>query len=343
MTRHKDYNLEFLRFIATIGVIFVHVGICWISANNDTATPLQRFTFSAVQHSTNWAVPVFMMITGALLMSKESITYKKAMKYFVRMGLLLILFGTVFAWMELFFTTHSFSVAMIGQGFVNMFVGETWKHLWYLYMLLGIYLILPALNRLSQLPPNLLIFTALVMLFTSLIPTFRIKIGIDFPIGSVYVGYFLTGYLLKSGGVDWMTKWKYTTVALWAVFVVTMLLMVVGVYQLVVNHYDIGFEYSSYISIFTVLQSCALFVLCNKRPGMFDKFCGSALIKRFNRCSLGIYIIHMVWINIIIKVLHVNIMPYGLLCIIPMGIVVYVLSWLTVEMMVRMPILKKYL
>ncbi len=158
MTKHKDYNLEFLRFIATLGVIFLHVGICWISAFNDSATPMQSFTFSAVQHSMNWAVPVFMMITGALMMSKESITYKQAMKYFVRMALLLVMFGTVFAWMELVFTTHRFSIAMIGHGLVNMFAGETWKHLWYLYMLLGIYLILPALNKLKQLPPRICLY-----------------------------------------------------------------------------------------------------------------------------------------------------------------------------------------
>lgn len=93
------------------------------------------------------------------MMSKESITYKQAMKYFVRMALLLVMFGTVFAWMELVFTTHRFSIAMIGQGLVNMFAGETWKHLWYLYMLLGIYLILPALNKLKQLPPRICLYS----------------------------------------------------------------------------------------------------------------------------------------------------------------------------------------
>ncbi len=121
-----------------------------------------------------------------------------------------------------------------------------------------------------------------------------------------------------------------------------MLLTVVGVYLYVVKHYGIGFKYSSYISFFTVLQSCALFVLCNKKQGAFDKFCGSVIVRRFNRCSLGIYIIHMVWINTTIKVLHVNIMPYGLMGIIPMEIIVFLLSRLKTEGMVRLPLLKRY-
>lgn len=192
-------------------------------------------------------------------------------------------------------------------------------------------------------PPNLLIFTSLVFLFASAIPTFHINIGIDFPIASVYVGYFMAGYLVKSGSLDTWIKRRYFSFGLWAIIVATMLLMVVGVYMLVVNHQEIGFGYSGYTSIFTVLQSFALFVLCNSKKGMFDKFCSSFIVRHMNRCSLGIYIIHMVWINIIIKVLHINIMPYGLLGIVPMVIIVYLLSWMTTEMMVRMPILRKYL
>lgn len=51
----------------------------------------------------------------------------------------------------------------------------------------------------------------------------------------------------------------------------------------------------------------------------------------------------MLWINLIIKVLHINIMPYGILGIIPMGIIVFLLAWVTTEGMIRLPILRRYL
>ncbi len=38
MTKHKDYNLEFLRFIATLGVIFLHVGYSWKGAGGHSLT-----------------------------------------------------------------------------------------------------------------------------------------------------------------------------------------------------------------------------------------------------------------------------------------------------------------
>lgn len=114
MVVQKDNNIEFLRFIATVGVVFVHIGICWISAFGKTASALQNFQFSVIQHCMFWAVPVFMMITGSLMMQKKDISYCKSFKYFKRMAILLVLFGTIFSWMELYFGTHTISPKLIG-------------------------------------------------------------------------------------------------------------------------------------------------------------------------------------------------------------------------------------
>ena len=118
MEKLKDYNIEFLRFIATVGVIFVHVGICWISAFGNKASSFQCFEFATVQHSMFWAVPVFMMITGSLMMQKPKISYQKAFGYFKRMAVLLVLFGTIFACMELYFKFHTINAEIMWGAFV---------------------------------------------------------------------------------------------------------------------------------------------------------------------------------------------------------------------------------
>ena len=51
----------------------------------------------------------------------------------------------------------------------------------------------------------------------------------------------------------------------------------------------------------------------------------------------------MVWINVAIKVLNINLMNYGYASIIVGGISIFFLSWITVELMLGIPILKKYL
>ena len=209
-------------------------------------------------------------------------------------------------------------------------------------MLLGIYLVLPVLNGMNKMPmKELCLLTAFVLLFNSLLPTFRLECGIDFPIASIYVGYFFAGYIvLKNKDCSLMNGKTLTMVV---ILLVTFILRVVDRYFSVVRGENFGMDFSSYTSVFTVIQSAIMFWLFTKKAGAFDKFCSKWLIRRFNRCSLGIYIIHMLWINVIIKVLHINIMPYGLFGIIPVGIIVFVLAWLTTEGLIRMPILRRYL
>lgn len=342
MVVKKDNNIEFLRFIATVGVVFVHIGICWISSFWKTASPLQNFQFSTIQHCMFWAVPVFMMITGSLMMQKKEITYHTAFKYFKRIAVLLILFGTVFSWMELYFKDHEVSSTLIWGGILNVLEGNTWKHLWYLYMLLGIYLVLPVLNGMNKMPMKEIgLMTVVILVFNSLLPTFQLECGIAFPIASIYVGYFLMGYLvLKTNDCSFM---KGKTLIALAILLFTFILLVGYRYLSIVKGERIWVDCSSYFSAFTVLQSAIVFWLLTKKKGYFDKFCSMWLIRRFNRCSLGIYIIHMLWINLIIKVFHINIMPYGIWGIIPMGMMVFLLAWVTTEGMIRLPILRRYL
>ena len=133
-----------------------------------------------------------------------------------------------------------------------------------------------------------------------------------------------------------------TLIAL-AILLFTFILLVGYRYLSIVKGERIWVDCSSYVSAFTVLQSAIVFWLLTKKKGYFDKFCSMWLIRRFNRCSLGIYIIHMLWINLIIKVFHINIMPYGIWGIIPMGMMVFLLAWVTTEGMIRLPILRRYL
>lgn len=91
----------------------------------------------------------------------------------------------------------------------KMLIGNTWEHLWYLYMLLGIYLILPILHTYVHVLSypcmknvnQMLIFALLTFFFTSLLPSMKWSLGINFPLSSVYVGYLLISYLLSTESI----------------------------------------------------------------------------------------------------------------------------------------------
>ncbi len=63
----------------------------------------------------NWAVPIFLMITGILLLDKEKkITYHDCIKkYSKRILLALIVFGIPFSMLEIIMTTKRISFTIL--------------------------------------------------------------------------------------------------------------------------------------------------------------------------------------------------------------------------------------
>ena len=86
-----------------------------------------------------------------------------------------------------------------------------------------------------------------------------------------------------------------------------------------------------YSSIFVILQSIGVFTLFGcaadktgaprkeKSPGVFGKF-----VLEIDKCSFGIYLIHMIFVRGILK--HTKLHPYGL----TLGIflVSFILTWI---------------
>lgn len=115
------------------------------------------------------------------------------------MTVVLLTVGSVFAWMEIYFTTKSLAPSGFLIALWNTVQGETWKHLWYLYTLIGLYLIMPVVksffNNLSL--KELDVFLILSFFFGSIMPTISsltgVKLGVTLPICSISLFYFMMG------------------------------------------------------------------------------------------------------------------------------------------------------
>ena len=101
-TKNYRSDISIMRIVATLAVVFWHT--CNTMTNNLDQFPLTdgqyKFYMSGL-YLVRWAVPIFLMITGALLLGR-TIPYRKIFtKYLKRMLLALLLFGTAFAWLEI--------------------------------------------------------------------------------------------------------------------------------------------------------------------------------------------------------------------------------------------------
>ena len=202
-TKNYRSDISIMRIVATLAVVFWHT--CNTMTNNLDQFPLTdgqyKFYMSGL-YLVRWAVPIFLMITGALLLGR-TIPYRKIFtKYLKRMLLALLLFGTAFAWLEILASERRVTPSLIGLGFLRVLEGQSWSHLWYIYSLIGVYLILPLLclaaQQMDRIEQKILLF--ILFVFSFVIPTFEglvgIKIGFEIPIASSSVFYVLLGKYL---------------------------------------------------------------------------------------------------------------------------------------------------
>ena len=66
----------------------------------------------------------------------------------------LIVFGWIFALMEIYFETHTVYFRMVWEALLRVINRNSWGHLWYMYMLIGIYIFLPVLKCLVEKIPD---------------------------------------------------------------------------------------------------------------------------------------------------------------------------------------------
>ncbi len=165
---------DILRIISAFFVVMIHV----------TAGPIIRLQndpgFNSVDYNTGvmvfynvlarGAVPIFFMISGALLLTGKSDASLKTV-YTKRIPRILIPLAvwTAFYAAVLFLSglRHSgLSAALTANSIAEIFAGH--YHLWFLYVLIVLYMLIPVLNLLASSRKILLYFCGIIFIFSAI-------------------------------------------------------------------------------------------------------------------------------------------------------------------------------
>lgn len=203
----RDHALDGMRVIATLLVIAIHVSAKGFGAMGERGW----WALNAYESLARVAVPLFFMISGALLLPRSH-TIASIGRREWRIGLPLIGWSLIYLlWLRYGGQHHRDWLGMIVSGPVM-------GHLWYLYALAGAYVFLPVLAVFHQaLPVRMQLFSLLFWFVgASLVPleialTGRRLVGIDWGSLPLYPGYMALGALLyrhlpavpRRGGVAW--------------------------------------------------------------------------------------------------------------------------------------------
>ena len=166
--------IDYLRTICCVSIVLIHVIGNWYKCVDLKHLMYDRYFIDCVllQPFIRFAVPIFIMISGYLLLNpNKKLDIEKIQKYIIKMSIILVIFGLTFCFIENFFNFGSSNIPkLITNSFINFIEGKSWEHMWYLYMLLGLYLITPILRLFVKHANHKTVnFTLLSLLIVSII------------------------------------------------------------------------------------------------------------------------------------------------------------------------------
>ena len=331
-----------MRITVTIAVVFLHTNNT-LSNNSEQffLTKNQIAFFTTNNLLMNWAVPVFLMITGALLLDpNRQITYGDCIrKYVKRILLALFVFGIPFSMSEILLNTRSITIKSVLEATINVINGNSWSHLWYLYALIGLYFVLPMLKAFvnNSDEKTLLYLISIVFIFNFVVKSvdkiLGATIAFEIPIAGFAVFYVLAGRyitIIKS----WLLDKKHFCIG-----VIVFAIVVVAIGS--ICYYPKSKEFLGYNSPMIAVLSIAVFCLfMGVKSDKID------FIWKIDRLCFGVYLIHPVFINFVYKFLKITPVTFDTFypaMTFVFWIIFVIVSFVGVWIMYQIPILKKYI
>ena len=258
--------IDYLRVISMLSVVMIHICTTAMTDFNDGIGTYKGVLFVSVTNLLHFAVPIFFMISGALLLNpKKEITLERLLKrYILKYAGVILTFCWLFSFIEIIFDKHDFQLVYIGQSFLNMLQGRTWAHMWYMYALLGVMFVLPLLRWTARMATRTEITYLIILLgvFLSILPLAEaltgFEMGTQFPIISVYLFHMLLGYWIDTGSIHWSNK------ACGAVVAGCVILLFIDSYYTVMRESWVGFA-GGYSSPIMIMYSIALFMIIKNK------------------------------------------------------------------------------
>ncbi len=303
--QQRERGFDHLRAVACLFIILLHtVDSTSLMYGIKLNSFWRAAGFQAVTNELMWAVPCFVMVTGALLLPPEKVIGYRALftRYIARVVKAIVFFGVLFVALEVIFNPDQRTWAHVGCGLYEIFSGDSWSHMWYLYCLLGLYLLLPAYKAVTAHAGrrDILYLLAVYGLFEAAVPLlgiWNIRCGFYIHVSSIYPFWLFLGYYLRRWG-KLIRRALYGWVFLGATVAIAAASLARTYWRL-----DMLSPLFSYSSPLVILQAGGL-------AGWFfqSRADGSGTMSRvlcnIDRHSFGIYLIHMAYIRLFYKHLH---------------------------------------
>ncbi len=356
METRKRCDIELMRILAAYFVVF----------NHTRPDGFLLFTYHELGSLAFWvdlfisvfcklAVPLFFMISGALLLNRDPEPLGRLWKHRILKMALLLLFWSFFYYL---LSIHQNNVAFRFMDFARTFYESEWNYaFWYLYAYVAMLISLPLLQRFAKALSNkeYLYLFALYVFLAAVLPmaeyllwqgnhTVNSSFNLTWICSNIFI-FPLCGYFLEH-----RIKEKWTSkrlLLLWLINVVTILISCAMTYYKIkiTGLCDEG-NSQTFFSSFVIFNSSAVYVTCqqlfikHKAPEWVEK-----CIQTVGGCTFGVYLLHILFMTTktsqIVVVLreqcHLGYMISALLY----SLAIFLICFAVTFLLKKIPIIKK--
>lgn len=282
-------HIEFLRIIACFSVLFNHSFAAMSTFSLDDFSK-SRIVAMSLYFICRSAVPIFIMITGANLLTKKD-SVSKWVKRLVDCIFLITITALVYSLYE----NHTFSLKTI---VMNILTADISTASWYLYLYLGIILILPILQNIHLSDKLLLYGCVIYIVGPGLSSVLQYHFGISY-IPYIFETQFpwaiiilLMGNYMENVMSDNQYNWKGAIVAVLVLAAAIIFSIICAVYHM--NRREV-FTVSEFYSGLnfptpTLLVAVSLYYLCKFLMKQYSGVISNKIICVIGKYTLFIYI-----------------------------------------------------
>jgi surface polysaccharide O-acyltransferase-like enzyme len=332
--------IDLLRLFSVFAVVVLHAAVPFVLGFG-RISKIDWLYGNIIDSSVRWSVPLFVIISGALLLNPKrhesfSAFYRKKIS---RILLPLLFWSAVYSAMTSVFDFRAHNIVSIKNIIGNFIIGRPYPHLWYLFMLLGLYALTPLLRLLLRILTELqtavfiMILVIAGMLF-AIAPQTNYETGNIFFLWSLqFLGYFVLG------GVAYKKKlWeKINKYVLAFIYCLSVAVTATGCWYLSTTmSLNAGLKLYNYTSPSVVIMAVTVFFLAAKAERWLSTI---AVSKEVVKTTLGIYLIHPLILFVLFYFNAGNNLP-SLLTIFITGIISFILSLAATLLFQRIPFLK---
>lgn len=343
MSENSKRIIQFdaLRVIAVFAVVFLHT-----TAQRFTdCYPSEEWVVRCCYFSLpRWAVPVFLMISGALFLNLDKkIELKKLyLKNITRIVLIYVFWSTVYA---LYIGIGKYDL----KGIASLIVYGP-IHFWFLKVLIGLYICVPILRTIVTNKKSEQYFIFLSSITAFIIPlvfqliglfnadTFhslsRIYNGFAIPVASTYACYFVLGHYLSQFSIS--VKVKKIVYFLGVVSVIPVIVLTYLVTSRIGTPTELFYDNNC---IFTFFEAIAVFVFLKdlQIPSKYHH-----CLLSLSKMSLGVYIVHQLVIRLFYQFWGIHSASLNPVFFIPVfAVLVFVISCIIVYILLKIPYVRK--